>query len=661
MRRATRVEAGPVALGALASALGVALLAPLPDLSLDALAALSWATSVALLVAVARCASPLDLRRFPLWVMLFTVGRLCLNVATTRAILTEARAGGVVAGVGEQVMGERWVVGVVFVAALLLIQLAVLSRGAERVAQVTARFALDALPGAQQALTLAVEAGLMHPEEARRGRERLQARAELCGALDGAMRFVKGDALASLALVGVNAVGGVAVGAVHGGLSLGEAWARYAPLTVGDAVTAQLPALLSAVAVGAFVSRLPSAGEERGGAPRGEVRALEGSPERGERWGGASGGLSGPDLARAALLSAGGASLTLALAPWWVWSARGAWLLVGASALALSALKGARWDRLRGLSGSREGLTLTLHPEALAAVGGARALLGALEGARAERGLPPRPLHLRTSEHGLPRGGYELSAGGRARCEGAVVKGAYLSLSAPAEGQEVIEGRDPRWGLRGWWRPRAGGLSAAVECGASEAIEVICGRCVSAWASAGDVAWSVEEAWGWASEAPEPLKSCALTRDLSPLTLTLALRALSAEGHPLSDPRPFLEALGALGASATPAALASALRRRAASAWVGPLPYVLIELSAPLDLEGEGALDAWGEREWARVEGALRAAALSEPAWVVLCAAAQRPDLVRRLEARGLSVEVWAWEELPVSLGVRLVAWVGDL
>jgi len=622
--------AAPLALGALLSAAAAALLAPLPDLLLDALVALSWAASVALLVAVARCDSPLALGRFPLWVMLFTVGRLCLNVATTRAILTDARAGDVVAGVGAQVMGDRWAVGVVFVAALLLIQLVVLARGAERVAQVTARFALDALPGAQQALTVAVEAGLLHPEEARRARERLQARAELCGALDGAMRFVQGDAVASLALVGVNAAGGVAVGALHGGLSLQAAWARYAPLTVGDALTAQLPALLGAVAVGAFVSRLPSA---------------EGAPR-------AARGLAGAALARAALLGAAGACLALALAPWWAWGARAAWLAVGAAALA-AALAAAP----RQAGAAAPALTLTLHPEALAAAGGARALGAALEAAGRARGLPARALALELSEGALPRGGYRLRLGARALCEGAVVRGAYLSLSAPPEGAVVIEGRHPRWGLRGWWRPEGEGLSAAVERGACSALEALCGRCVGAWAAGGDAAWSVEEAWGWASAAPEPLKGCALTRDLSPLALTLAARALSAEGHDLRDPRPLLEALGALGAAAPPAALARALRQRAAEEGAGALPYVLVEL--PLSAEGASPAEEWGEGAWARVEGALRAAALSESSWVVLCAAAQRADLARRLAARGLWAEVWAWEDVPAGRPLRLVAWAG--
>ncbi len=231
---------------------------PLPTPLLDGLLAAQLGLSIVVLVAALGVRDPLDLSSFPAVLLLTTLLRLALNVSTTRLILGQADAGEVVAAFGDVVVAGNVLVGLVVFGVLTLVQFLVISQGAERVAQVAARFALDGLPGAQLAIDAELRAGQLGPEAARARRDRLARQSGMYGALDGAMKFVRGDALAGLAIVAINAIAGVAIGMGQRGLSLGDAVQLYTTLTVGDGLVTQLPAVLTATAAALVATRTAS-------------------------------------------------------------------------------------------------------------------------------------------------------------------------------------------------------------------------------------------------------------------------------------------------------------------------------------------------------------------------------------------------------------------
>lgn len=243
------------------------LIFPIPAMLLDALLAAQLGASVVVLLAAVFARSPLALSQLPTVLLLTTLIRLALNVSTTRLILGDGEAGQVVAAFGDAVVRGNLVVGAVVFLVLTVVQYLVIARGAERVAQVSARFALDGLPGRQLAIDADVRSGLLDPESARSQRVALARESNLFGALDGAMKFVRGDAIAGLCIVGVNLVGGLVVGMAQQGLSPMQAVEIYTKLTVGDGLVTQLPAMLTATAAALVVTRVAtSAGESAPGA-----------------------------------------------------------------------------------------------------------------------------------------------------------------------------------------------------------------------------------------------------------------------------------------------------------------------------------------------------------------------------------------------------------
>lgn len=248
---------------AAAVAAAVALLVlPLPPLLIDGLLAAQLAAAIIMLL-VAVGARPERLGAIPLALLTLTLLRLALNVATTRAILARADAGQIVDAFGRAVVGGDFVVGLVVFAVLTAAQYLVVAKGAERIAEVSARFALDALPGRQAAIDAEQRAGRLDPEGARARRQALDRTSGLYGAMDGAMRFVRGDALAGLCIVAVNITGGLLIGLWRRGLPLEDALATYTTLTVGDGLAAQVPAVLQTAAAAIITTRLaaPSTGQ----------------------------------------------------------------------------------------------------------------------------------------------------------------------------------------------------------------------------------------------------------------------------------------------------------------------------------------------------------------------------------------------------------------
>ncbi len=234
---------------------------PLPTAVLDVLISANVAVGVLLLLVSMYVSSALELSAFPTILLVTTLYRLALNVSSTRLILLQADAGEVIRAFGDFVVQGNYVVGAVVFLILTLIQFLVIAKGSERVAEVGARFTLDAMPGKQMSIDAEVRAGAITQEEARQQRAQLGRESQFYGAMDGAMKFVKGDAIAGIVITIVNILGGLAIGVAMRDMSAGEALQRYGLLTIGDGLVSQIPALLISTSAGLVVTRVASAEE----------------------------------------------------------------------------------------------------------------------------------------------------------------------------------------------------------------------------------------------------------------------------------------------------------------------------------------------------------------------------------------------------------------
>ncbi|HUB73353.1 MAG TPA: flagellar biosynthesis protein FlhA [Solirubrobacteraceae bacterium] len=234
------------------------LVVPLPSAVLSLLITLNIAGALTVVATTMYLGRALDFAAFPSLLLLTTMFRLAINVSVTRLILTSGNAGGVVKAFGEFVVSGNVVVGLVIFLILVVIQLVVVTNGAGRVAEVAARFTLDAMPGKQMAIDADLNAGLITDDQARARRSEIASEADFYGAMDGASKFVKGDAMAALIITAINLVGGIVVGMLQRGLGFSEATHQYSLLTVGDGLAAQIPALLISVATGIIVTRAAS-------------------------------------------------------------------------------------------------------------------------------------------------------------------------------------------------------------------------------------------------------------------------------------------------------------------------------------------------------------------------------------------------------------------
>jgi flagellar biosynthesis protein FlhA len=241
------------------------MLVPLPAAGLDFLLTLSMAASIIVFLTAVQIRRAVELSVFPTLLLLLTLFRLALNIASSRRILLHgqegtAAAGKVIEAFGQFVVGGNYVVGFVLFLALIAIQFLVVSHGAVRTAEVTARFTLDALPGKQMAIDADMNAGLIDEQEARRRRQAIAREAEFYGAMDGAARFNQRDSLATILITGINIIAGLLIGTLQQGIELGEAARTYTVLTVGDGLVTLIPSLLVSVAGGITLTRANSAG-----------------------------------------------------------------------------------------------------------------------------------------------------------------------------------------------------------------------------------------------------------------------------------------------------------------------------------------------------------------------------------------------------------------
>jgi len=640
------------------------MVAPVPPALLDAGLAVSLALATLVLTVTLLSRDALSFAAFPSLLLLTTLLRLALSVAATRLVLTRGEAGQVIEAFGRVVAQGSPVAGAVVFAIVTLVQLLVVARGAERVAEVAARFSLDALPGKQLAIDADLRAGLLDPAAAAGRRRALERESQLHGAMDGALKFVKGDAVAGVAIVLVNAAGGLAAALLRG-RTLAEAGERAVLLAVGDGLASQLPALLTAAAAGVAVTRV--AAEEDGERLGGEVgRQLLGQPAA--LW------------LVAALL--GG----LALAP-------------GFPVLPFLALAGCAgavaWRRRAGQASSPEGtvepagagppellppgavedppLVLELAPDlaALAGAGGPVESVGGLPEIRSrlwlELGVPAPELAIRAAA--LEPGAWTLLLHGVPAARGLAAVDARLAL-APLPDLELagipfVPEQDPGSG-------RPAGLVAAADAARAGALGGVLGPLERVAAACG---WELErhaahlvglqeaQALLDALEPAAPALVREASRALPPALLAEVLRRLVEEGVPIRPLRPVLEAmLEAGGAARGPAALAAAARRAMRrhighrTAAGGALDALLLDpraegllrqamLGEQLALEPERSA-----RLLDRLEAALAAAGASP----VLLASGDVRRALRLLVAPRLPrLRVLAYDELPPELSVR--------
>lgn len=247
---------------------------PIPDFMLDFFQLFNISLSLVILFSTMYIRNALELASFPTILLIVTIFRLALNVASTRAILLEGpRFGGkVIQAFGNFVVGGNYVVGIVIFLILVIIQFIVITRGSERIAEVAARFTLDAMPGKQMSVDADLNAGLITEDEARRRREQIRREADFYGAMDGASKFVRGDAIAGIIITLVNSIGGIIIGILMHRLSLEDSATTFLLFTVGDGLVSQIPALMVSTATGILVSR--SAAEDNLGAEL--IRELSG-------------------------------------------------------------------------------------------------------------------------------------------------------------------------------------------------------------------------------------------------------------------------------------------------------------------------------------------------------------------------------------------------
>jgi type III secretion protein V len=642
-------------------ALVLLMVAPLPAALLDVLIATNLAAAATILVVTLFSRDALRFASFPSLLLLTTLFRLALNVSSTRLVLARGDAGRVIDAFGRVVVQGNYVVGAVVFAILTLVQLLVVAKGAERVAEVAARFHLDALPGKQMAIDADLRAGAIEQGEARRRRRALERESQLHGAMDGALKFVKGDAVAGVAIVLVNVAGGLTAGVLRG-MGAAEAARRYTVLAIGDGLVSQIPALLIAVAAGVAVTRV--APEEEGATLGTEIgRQLLAQP--------------GPLAAVSALL--GGLALApgLPAAPFLVLAAS-----AGGAAWRLSrrpppAAEPGEAPPCADAAAADDPLAepapaaLELADDLLAAARAAPAAAGGLAAVRAtvwrELGVRLPPVALRRGD--LAPGGFRVlvdevpAATGVAPADEAVVVASPDDLALV--GIEAAAEADP---LTGRLVSRVG----AADAGRAAALGVVRGPLDRALAAAaGALARSAAHFVGVqevqalldALEPSAPALVREATRQLPPALLAEVLRRLVEEGVSIRPLRTILEALLEAGGSARGApALADAARRALrrhlghALAGEGPLGALLLDPAAEevvrRALAGESL--AMDPRVAAALLEALAAELRAHDDPPVLLTS---PDVRRAL--RGLvaprfpRLPVLAYEELPPELPVR--------
>ena len=658
---------------------------PLHPLALDALFTFNIALSVVVVMAVVYVARPLDFGVFPTVLLLATLLRLALNVASTRVVLLSGHqgtsaAGHVIESFGEFVIGGDYAVGAVVFLILTIINFIVVTKGAGRVSEVSARFTLDAMPGKQMAIDADLGAGLITQDEARLRRAEVRSEADFYGSMDGASKFVRGDAVAGILILLVNLVGGLAIGTLNHDLAFGDALRIYTLLTIGDGLVAQIPALLLSTAVAIIVTRM-SRPLDMGG----EVRTQLLRNPRALGVAAAILGVMGviPGMPNVAFL---GMAALCATGAWYLWqrSQRPAAEAAPATPGPVPAAAEAReltWDDVQpvDLIGLEVGYRLV--PLADRAQGGE--LLVRIKGARRklsqELGFLVQPVHIRDNLELAPSA-YRISLGGVTVTTGAVHADRELAINPGRVFGRVdgIETRDPAFGMPATWvepgqREQAQTLGYTVVDPAT----VIATHLSSVLQNHAHELLGHEEVQqllnALARSAPRLVED--LVPKLLPLgTVVRVLQGLLAEQVPIRNLRAIVESLAEHAPrTQDPAALLGqvriALGRQIVQDIAGSaheLPVITLEpeLEQLLQSTNAGAggpvlEPGLAERLQSRLADATRRQdGAGEPA-VLLVPPPLRSALARFTRASVPGLRVLAWTEIPDNRRVRLVAAVG--
>jgi flagellar biosynthesis protein FlhA len=660
---------------------------PLPPIALDVLFTFNIALSVLVAMAVVNVSRPLDFAIFPTVLLLATLLRLALNVASSRVVLLHghegtAAAGHVIEAFGKFVVGGNYAVGIVVFAILTIINFVVVTKGAGRISEVSARFTLDAMPGKQMAIDADLNAGLITQDQARERRLEVRSEADFYGSMDGASKFVRGDATAGIMILVINLVGGLGIGVMSHGLGFGDAARVYTLLTIGDGLVAQIPALLLSTAVAIIVTRMSRA-QDLGG----ELgRQLFGNP----RSLGVAAALLGvmgliPGMPNVAFLLFAAALGT------------GAWMmhkrqLVAAAAAAVAALPVAApvsneprelsWEDVQ--PADPVGLEVGFRLVTLVDKANGGELLARVRGVRRklsqELGFLVQAVHIRDNLELAPNA-YRISLSGVTVGEGSVYPDRELAINpGRVFGKPPgIDTRDPAFGMEAIWIE-----PARREQAQSFGYTVVDAATVIATHLSHVLQMHAHELLGH-EEAQQLLNGLAKTtprliEDLVPKVMPLAtvvrvLQGLLAERVPIRNLRTIIETLAEHAPRTQDPAVLQAQARIALSRQIvqdiagsgAELPVVTLEPDLEQLLQGSlgsgGAAPALepglAERLAARLaESAQKQEAAGEPA-VLMVAPALRATLARFVRASVPSLHVLAWNEVPDNRRVRLVAAVG--
>jgi len=657
---------------------------PMPPLVLDALFTFNIALSIVIVMAVFYVARPLEFGVFPTVLLLATLLRLALNVASTRVVLMNGHkgtgaAGHVIESFGEFVIGGNYVVGMVVFVILTIVNFVVVTKGAGRISEVSARFTLDAMPGKQMAIDADLNAGLITQDEARRRRGEVRAEADFYGSMDGASKFVRGDATAGILILVINMIGGLSIGTMMHDMPLGDAARTYSLLTIGDGLVAQLPALLLSTAVALIVTRM--SGEQDMG---GEVaRQLIGKPKA--LW--IAAGLLAvmgvvPGMPNGAFLVMAGACAAVA---WWRSRRAGTTPTVQAEPVPMPSPESREitWDDVRPV----EAISLEVGYRLVPLVDASRSgdLLARIRGVRRklsqDLGFLIQSVHIRDNLELSPNA-YRINLAGVTAGEGVVHVDRELAIN-PGRVFGTLAGlatRDPAFGMEAVWiepdkREHAQTLGYTV-VDPGTVIATHLSHVVSQHAHELLGHEEVQQLVnGLAKSTPR------LVEDLVPKVLPLSvvvrvLQGLLAERIPIRNMRAIAEALSeAALRTQEPAALLAhvriALGRQIVQDIAGPadeVPVITIEpeLEQLLQGPGQGAGNVTpglepglAERLQRQVaEAAKRLEGAGEPA-VLLTPPPLRATLARFLRAGIPGLHVLAWNEIPDSRRVRLVTAIG--
>ena len=658
---------------------------PLPAIALDLLFTFNIALSMMIVVAVFTVRKPLDFAIFPTVLLIATLLRLALNVASTRVVLMHghngtAAAGHVIEAFGAFVIGGNYAVGIVVFIILTIINFVVITKGAGRISEVSARFTLDAMPGKQMAIDADLNAGLINQEEARTRRVEVRSEADFYGSMDGASKFVRGDATAGILILVINVLGGLAIGTMMHDLPFAEAAKIYVLLTIGDGLVAQIPALMLATAVAVIVTRM-SRDQDMGG----EVaRQLVADP----RLLGVAAGVLAllgvvPGMPNLVFLSMAGLAAGSA---WFIHRRQTREAAAPATVTPTAAVGESRelsWDDMQPVD--LVGLEVGYRLVPLVDKGQGGDLLARIRGVRLkvsqELGFLVPAVHIRDNLDLSPNA-YRIQLSGVPVGEGSVYPEREMAINpgrvfGPLQG---ISTRDPAFGMDAVWIE-----PAQREHAQSLGYTVVDASTVVATHLSQLIAQHAHEILGH-EETQNLLTNLAktapkLVEDLVPKVLSVGvvvkvLQGLLAERVPVRNLRSVLEALAEhSGRIQDPQALVAqvriALSRQIVQDIVGisqELPVITLDpgieqmLGNSVGTAGgsPGLEPGLAERlQGHLVEAARRQDVAGQPA-VLLVPPALRPILARFLRATVPQMHVLAWNEIPDSRRVRLVSTIGN-